>query len=104
MELKVAVPSSSANEELNDASMSSEDEEIVDPLSSAREELSHCRQQFLVAVSYPRMDPLEYVMFGKVYRIGGEESSAESNTLAAYAFVPWASYALTRRCEHLHGF
>uniref|UniRef100_A0A914ZNB0 Uncharacterized protein n=1 Tax=Parascaris univalens TaxID=6257 RepID=A0A914ZNB0_PARUN len=78
MELKVAVPSSSANEELNDASMSSEDEEIVDPLSSAREELSHCRQQFLVAVSYPRMDPLEYVMFGKVYRIGGEESSAES--------------------------
>lgn len=52
MELKVANPSSSGNEELSDTSMSSEEEEIVDPLSSEREELCHWRQEFLVAVNH----------------------------------------------------
>lgn len=51
MELKVANPSSSGNEELSDTSMSSEEEEIVDPLSSEREELCHWRQEFLVAAN-----------------------------------------------------
>ncbi|KHN76496.1 putative DNA-directed RNA polymerases I, II, and III subunit RPABC3 [Toxocara canis] len=54
--------------------------------------------------NYPRMDPFEYVMFGKVYRIEGEESSAESNTLAAYASFGGLLMRLKGDANNLHGF
>ncbi|VDN54957.1 unnamed protein product [Dracunculus medinensis] len=53
---------------------------------------------------YPRLDPFEYAMFGKVYRIEGDDSSSESNTLAAYASFGGLLMRLKGDANNLHGF
>uniref|UniRef100_A0A183E9P0 Probable arginine--tRNA ligase, cytoplasmic n=1 Tax=Gongylonema pulchrum TaxID=637853 RepID=A0A183E9P0_9BILA len=50
------------------------------------------------------LDPFEYVMFGKVYRIEGEESNSETNTLAAYASFGGLLMRLKGDANNLHGF
>ncbi|VDK56241.1 unnamed protein product [Anisakis simplex] len=58
-------------------------------------------------VHYARVDQFEYVMFGKVYRIEGEETSnalSESNTSAAYASFGGLLMRLKGDANNLHGF
>ncbi|CAI4230436.1 unnamed protein product [Auanema sp. JU1783] len=52
---------------------------------------------------YPRMNQFEYVMYGKVYRIEGEQNENEPR-LAAYASFGGLLMRLKGEAFNLHGF
>lgn len=51
-----------------------------------------------------RADSFEYVMFGKVYRIEGDESEASSSRLSAYVSYGGLLMRLQGDANNLHGF
>lgn len=55
-------------------------------------------------VNYPRMESFEYVMYGKIYRIEGDESGGESSRLGAYASFGGLLMRLQGDANTLHGF
>jgi len=55
-------------------------------------------------IVYPRTESFEYVMYGKIYRIEGDESGGESSRLAAYASFGGLLMRLQGDANNLHGF
>lgn len=51
-----------------------------------------------------RADSFEYVMFGKVYRLEGEEAGSDSSRLAAYISYGGLLMRLQGDANNLHGF
>ena len=51
-----------------------------------------------------RADPFDYVMYGKVYRIEGDDTIAESTRLSAYVSYGGLLMRLTGDVNTLHGF
>lgn len=52
----------------------------------------------------PRMRMFEYVMYGKIYRIEGDDPGNESSRLAAYASFGGLLMRLQGDANNLHGF
>lgn len=50
------------------------------------------------------MRMFEYVMYGKIYRIEGEETSSETSRLSAYASFGGLLMRLQGDANNLHGF
>ncbi|XP_052804314.1 DNA-directed RNA polymerases I, II, and III subunit RPABC3-like [Mya arenaria] len=51
-----------------------------------------------------RADSFEYVMYGKVYRLDGDEASTDSSRLAAYVSFGGLLMRLQGDANNLHGF
>ncbi|XP_052258787.1 DNA-directed RNA polymerases I, II, and III subunit RPABC3-like isoform X2 [Dreissena polymorpha] len=51
-----------------------------------------------------RADSFEYVMYGKVYRLDGDETSSDSSRLAAYVSYGGLLMRLQGDANNLHGF
>lgn len=52
----------------------------------------------------PRMRMFEYVMYGKIYRIEGEETNNETSRLSAFASFGGLLMRLQGDANNLHGF
>ncbi|CAD6187836.1 unnamed protein product [Caenorhabditis auriculariae] len=60
--------------------------------------------EFDMKADYPRLRQFEYVMYGKVYRLEGDDNAGESSKLAAYASFGGLLMRLKGEAINLHGF
>lgn len=68
-------------------------------------ELSASQEYNAAEIEGSRVDSFEYVMFGKVYRIEGDEAQTESSSrLSAYVSFGGLLMRLQGDANNLHGF
>ncbi|KAK6054526.1 RNA polymerase Rpb8 [Cooperia oncophora] len=67
---------------------------------------SHCPPPLVIGenANYSRVAQFEYVMFGRVYRIEGDDSGSDGSRIAAYASFGGLLMRLKGEAFNLHGF